>query len=129
MPAALEYNGIPISTAISTAKGFPAPAYWVKKSSGAQPWMAAPRAIPTRRYGRSWPDQLDLLNAHLDPVVPGQPDRWVDDLPTQAGLEDEWLDPTLEFQPSQNEAGDDGDDQARADIQQGRADPEHPEQQ
>src|SRR5450631_617531 len=74
-------------------------------------------------------DQPDLLNAHLDPVVPGQPDGRVDNLPAQAGLEHEGLDPPFELQPAQNEPGADGDEQARADVQQGRADPEHPEQQ
>jgi hypothetical protein len=53
----------------------------------------------------------------------------VDDLPAQAGLEHERLDPPLKLQPAQDEAGDDGDDQARADVHQGGADAEEPEQQ
>ena len=49
MPAALEYSGIPIRTAISTPKALPGPAYRVKKASGAQPWITAPSPMPTSR--------------------------------------------------------------------------------
>ena len=37
MPAALEYKGIPINTAMGTAKGLFGPAYCRRKSAGAYP--------------------------------------------------------------------------------------------
>ena len=50
-------------------------------------------------------------------------------LPRSFGLEHERLDPAFELEPADDVAGHDGDDQARTHVQQGRADPEHPEQQ
>ena len=35
IPAAFEYKGIPINTAMGTAKGLPGPAYLMRKSAGA----------------------------------------------------------------------------------------------
>lgn len=42
IPAAFEYNGTPINTAMGTAKGLFGPAYFMRKSAGAYPWMIAP---------------------------------------------------------------------------------------
>jgi len=47
-PAALEYSGIPINTAMGTAKGFSFPAYCAKVPAGIQPWIKPPIAIPMR---------------------------------------------------------------------------------
>ena len=47
IPAALEYNGTPISTAMGTAKGLPGPAYVRRKSEGTYPCIMAPIPMAT----------------------------------------------------------------------------------
>ncbi len=54
---------MPTRTAIGTASGLPLPAHWANSSSGTQPWMAAPRAMPTSRYGQIFPT-TDLTSCH-----------------------------------------------------------------
>ena len=61
----------------------------------------------------------DLFDAHADAVVEGQPGGRVNDLSAQGGLEDEWLDPAFEVEPTDGPSRDDGDDEAGADVDRG----------
>src|SRR5664279_5667113 len=64
-------------------------------------------------------DGRHFLDAHLDALVERQTGGGVDDLPAERGFEHERFDPFLHAEPAEDPAGDDRDDQSRADVDGG----------
>jgi hypothetical protein len=50
MPVALEYSGMPTSTALGTSYQFPEARFCATQLSGTKPWNRAPTPMPSRTH-------------------------------------------------------------------------------